>query len=88
MSAWVLVLRGFDLDEQGILDVEQRIKAALPELEPRCTTVMDSVYDVNVVWKDAATPPLARVVVPVGVPEHEAVHGARNGHRVRSRSMP
>ena len=84
MPCWVLVLRGFDLDESGILDVEARIKAALPELEPRCVTVRESLFEV-MYHRNPQPPPLARVLVPFASAEHEAPHGSRSGHRVRTK---
>jgi hypothetical protein len=45
LSQWVLVVRGLDTDDEGARDAEARIKAALPEYEPRCTTVRESLYD-------------------------------------------
>ncbi len=45
MSNWVLILRGFDTDDQGILDAEQLIKDTFPSQRLRATTVVAWMYD-------------------------------------------
>lgn len=76
MSAWVLIVRGFECDDDGIREVEARIKDALPEHEPRCTTVRESLYDALA----AKTRPFTEANGP-GIPEHYAGRGVHVAHK-------
>jgi hypothetical protein len=67
MTRWVIVLRGIQTDDAGILDAERLIKDLFPESHLRATTVVEWMYDETY----AKTKPFLDPV-GFGVPEHAA----------------
>lgn len=81
MSAWVLVLRGIDTDEAGVLEAEARIREVLAEHAVRASTMLEWLYDDQ--RRGPQLPPVAHVALAVAEHSEPAPNGRlrrRIGH--------